>query len=1846
MPVIAKYHSALIPTLAVATLMALAVLLLGGAAAQAQDDGLSVSIAANPANLQVNEATTLTATIANAPSEETPAYDWEIDFGNGWHSASSGSSLRYGNGKAETLGFRLTVSYDGGETATSEPVTVTWTESSEEPAEEPTPTPEPAPEPTEEPEPTPTPAPAPEPTEEPTPEPVTVTGVAVSSDAGDDDTYVLDEVIEVTVTFSEAVAVSGTPQLKIDMDPAEWGEKWAGYQSGSGTAALTFTHTVVEPNISTRGIAVLTNTLELNNGSIQSAATQADADLSHSGLDHDAEHKVDWEQSAEPANSPATGAPTITGTVRVGETLTADTAGISDADGLDNASFSYQWLADDAEISGATGSAYILTGAEQGKAVKVRVSFTDDGGHGETLTSGATAAVAARPPEVTAVAVTSDAGDDATYVLDEVIHITLTFSEAVNVSGSPQLAIDMDPAEWGTKLAAYQSGGGTASLTFTHTVVEPNISTQGIAVLANTLELNGGSIKSAATQTDADLSHSGLAHDPNHQVDWRQEEPNHAPVLNTQAANYALFTGDNNAPRGILVSKPFHGLFTDPDGDNLTYSVALASDNSPLVDELVIGAYGHSDEQAAQSGYSLDKVLRVFFLAEADADWKALDPIPPDRPVVTVTLTATDPGGLSASVEGDFLVWWESYPEVESAVASQQAIALTFDLAVAGTPGPTPGQFTVNVVNGGGTTGTVAVSSVSVSGKVVTLALASELEDGQTVTLDYVYTSYRHGDASLRRAGGGEPAPGFIGQAVDMSRLGLPGPVANLGVISQPGQLDLLARWDEVEGATSYKLRWRQSGGEFEAANAITVTGDGMGVVTVSGYGPWEVRAQGCNDDGCGPEASSTVDVVPAASLSLARAVDAQGQVQPRTITATWDAVQDAASYTLRWWPANETPPAPAQPASATQTRSTGARAASAQTGNQLTVPAGRTSADFTVADDRAYRAELQVRGGGDKIIAQGDGGVDQMPGLPDTTPPTIVRGEINGDKMTIYFSEPLDEDWVGGEFCGMLEGAPGELNDHVGCTGDMEISGSAVTVDFRGHLWANARQRAYTYYVTNTLHPHPAGRTLRDLAGNELSTFRIHQSRGWRYTRAIALNNITPPPPLQEVAAYPHWLALKFSQELDARFLPAASAFTVTVNGSAVNLADFRPVSGYGHTVRLALAAPVSATDVLTVSYDKPSSGSRLQGLSSDVASFSNHAVTNRVGEEPAVKQVAITSTPADGEAYAPGEAIQVSLTFTEAVTVTGAPRLKIGMPERRIEKWADYASGSGTATLVFAYTVAEPDRANQGVAVLRNTLDLNGGTIRSTDTAPEDARRWYAGLDHDADHKVDWRRSTPGVPWATGVAITSDPGDSGAYSPGDTIQVTVTYDQAVNVTGAPRLKIQLDTGERREYPDDAKRWADYASGSGTAKLVFAYPVVAGNRSIYGVAVHGNTLELNGGAIRSTATPPVNAHLRHEGLHHDANHRVDTSAPFLQDVAVSGTKVSVAFDEMLDATSAPPASAFTVKRTPQVGNEETVSLSGAPAVAGGAVILTLASAVAATDTGVKVSYAKPTGAGVGKLKDTAGNEAASFTDRAVDATDTTPPRLVRAEIDGDVLTYYFSEALDETSGGDGDKFRMYFEFWRYFGSPYYGSCKAMDSQSIGLRPNEVLVKGNAVTLVKIRGSLFPDGRIRARTGQRLNYILYTRSTDPNAEVLRDFSGNVVSAPNLWRSGEYEYRDTRVVYVDNFTHLPSPESATVDGDRLTLTFSAWMTRTSWPRVHSVPPASAFTVKVNGSAVSLASANPVSVSGRDVTLTLAAAVASGDTVTVSYEKPDSDWLRNVVCEYAPTFADQAVTNSTP
>ena len=122
--------------------------------------------------------------------------------------------------------------------------------------------------------------------------------------------------------------------------------------------------------------------------------------------------------------------------------------------------------------------------------------------------------------------------------------------------------------------------------------------------------------------------------------------------------------------------------------------------------------------------------------------------------------------------------------------------------------------------------------------------------------------------------------------------------------------------------------------------------------------------------------------------------------------------------------------------------------------------------------------------------------------------------------------------------------------------------------------------------------------------------------------------------------------------------------------------------------------------------------------------------------------------------------------------------------------------------------------------------------------------------------------------MPTIESVAVTSDPGEDGGYAIGDEIQVGLTFSEAVTVTGAPQLT--LDVGGQ-------SRTAAYSEGSTTTQLLFTYTVASGDEDTDGIAVVADSLALNGGAIRAGAS--ANATLTHTGLHSD-DHKVDGVAP------------------------------------------------------------------------------------------------------------------------------------------------------------------------------------------------------------------------------------------------------------------------------------------------------------------------------------------------------------------------------
>ena len=123
--------------------------------------------------------------------------------------------------------------------------------------------------------------------------------------------------------------------------------------------------------------------------------------------------------------------------------------------------------------------------------------------------------VEVREPRVGGIEISSDPGTDKTYAAEDEIQVTVTFSRAVEVRGSPGLELRVG-AE--ARPALYRSGSGTPELVFAYQVVEGDEDRDGVSIAAGSLLLAEGVIADPSGNV-ARPDHSGLEADPRHRVD-------------------------------------------------------------------------------------------------------------------------------------------------------------------------------------------------------------------------------------------------------------------------------------------------------------------------------------------------------------------------------------------------------------------------------------------------------------------------------------------------------------------------------------------------------------------------------------------------------------------------------------------------------------------------------------------------------------------------------------------------------------------------------------------------------------------------------------------------------------------------------------------------------------------------------------------------------------------------------------------------------------------------------------------------------------------------------------------------------------------------------------------------------------------------------------------------------------------------------------------------------------------------------------------------------------------------------------------------------------------------------
>ena len=576
----------------------------------------------------------------------------------------------------------------------------------------------------------------------------------------------------------------------------------------SAPAAGAFTVTVADAARTVDGVAVSGSAVELTlaSGVVADETVTVDyavpADAGAARIEDEAGNAAAGftgeaaTNETEASNTAPTGLPAITGTAEVGEALSASADDIADADGLENATFAWQWLAGGADIEDATGETYTLTPAEVGKTLKVRATFTDDAGTQETLTSEATEAVVDRRPvaatlsvgagaaeagrfrlriafadavtglavaDITAVqvggaaaavselvetetgrvwtawvaaeagrytvrlaagaaqsgarrslasmlAVDVDATGNATAVAGpvvtsvslstapdggwtdgEAVRVMLAFSEPVTVAtdgGTPSVEVVLDGT---ARQAAYASGTGTASLAFSYTVTADDGTVSAASVTADSLALNGGTIRDAGSR-DADLEHPGLGGAATDEAQTQSESALTGLTLVDagSGAEVTLAGGD-----ALVLDDPANGSYglaasVASDADVGSVVLALTGANTGIATRDNAAPYSlYGDEDGTVTGAGLpvgSYTLSATAYAEADGGGAELGTL-----AVSFTVAAGEavaPDGLTASFEGvpevhdgsspfTFRVRFSLEPRVSYKVLRDESFAVT-----------------------------------------------------------------------------------------------------------------------------------------------------------------------------------------------------------------------------------------------------------------------------------------------------------------------------------------------------------------------------------------------------------------------------------------------------------------------------------------------------------------------------------------------------------------------------------------------------------------------------------------------------------------------------------------------------------------------------------------------------------------------------------------------------------------------------------------------------------------------------------------------------------------------------------------------------------------------------------------------------------------------------------------------------------------------------------------------------------------------------------------------------------------------------------------------------------------
>ena len=1315
-----------------------------------------------------------------------------------------------------------------------------------------------------------------------------VTGVAIGSPTVGS-TFERDDTIEVTVTFNKAVDVSGTPQLALGIGMAT---RQASYASGTGTASLVFRYVVVQADADNDGLSIAANALSLNSGTIDVAGGTTDAllGLGANAIENSGSHKVAGGTLTASAvsgtaitSSPSSGSTyglgeqievrltfnrpvTVTGAPQLALGIGSETRQASYASSPSTATvlvFRYTVQVADSDSDGLSVAATALTlnsgtindardGTTAASLGLGTNAITNDGDHMVDSSQG--------PPGVAGVSIGSPAVSD-TFERDEVIEVTVTFNKAVDVSGTPQLALGIGTE---TRQASYASGTGTASLVFRYTVVQADADTDGLSIAADALSLNSGTIDVAGGTTDAllGLGANAISNSTGHKVDGSLGPPRVTEVL--------------------MASLPLSGS-TYERGEQITvrleFDKAVDVSGTPQV-ALGIGS------QTRQADYFLNlggrSVLFWYVVVQADADTDG----------ISVAANALTLNGGSIKVAGgdtDALLGLGANAITNSSGHKVDGMRLTAPavkfVAIDGSPLSGSTYERDEVIN-------VSVyfdRTVAISGTPqLALGIGSQTRQAswrrttgeRTTWLLFRYTVVQ-ADEDTDGISVGATALGLNGGTINDSRDGTVAASLGLGA-------------NAITNSSGHKVD-----GARVTAPAVTGVSIESSPLSESTY-----------------ELGEVIEV----KVTFDRAVDVGGTPQlalgigTATRQANYVSGTGTASLTFRYTVVAADSDSDGLSVGATALRLNGGSINDRRDG---TVAASLGLGTNAITNSSGHmvdgtRATAPVVTG----VAIGAPMVGDTFERGDTIEVTVTFSkavDVSGTRPT--WSDPGAWPQLALRISSQTRQA-----GYTSGTGTVSLVFRYVVVqtdaDHNGiSILANALGlNGGTIDV--------AGGTtdaLLGLGANRIGNSRNHKVAGGTFTAsAVSGAAITSTPASGSTYGLDEQIEvqLTFTRPVTVTGTPqlALGIGTATRQASYASSPSTATVLVFRYTVQVADSdadgLSVGATALTlnggTINDARSGGGAASLGLGTNaIANDGNH----RVDVPPEVTGVAIGS-PAVGDTFERGEAIEATVTFNKAVDVSGTPQLALGVGSAT--RQASYASGTGTASLVFAYTVVQTDADADGLSIGADALGLNSGTIVAAGGTTDALLGLGASaIENSGSHKVAGGTFTASA--VNGAAIASSPASGSTYGLGERIEVAVTFTRPVTVSGAPQLTLGIGT---------ATRQANYVSGTGTDSLTFRYAVMVEDRDSDGLSVGASALGLNSGTINDARAGATAASLGlgTNAIANDGDHRVDGSqgppgvtgvaigAPVVGDTFERGEaiEVTVTFNKAVDVSGTP----------------------------------------------------------------------------------------------------------------------------------------------------------------------------------------------------------------------------------------------------------------------------------------------------------------------------------------------------